>query len=154
MDLTIIAKVTAPTLPDPAELAELIPDAFAPVAGGDSAAIVVASVVVEVVPTMYSSPGPGATPAPPPAARYLASVSPATGPEAGGTELTLTGGGLTGIGGVRFEGATTEWAASFVVVDDNTVTCPTPPGTGLVDVIAFNGDPGDAALAAAFTYEP
>jgi hypothetical protein len=85
--------------------------------------------------------------------RRLDSVDPATGPEAGETEITLSGAGFTGIGGVRFEGPSgTAWAASFDVLDDQTMTCPTPPGTGVVDVIAFDGDPGDAVLPGGFTY--
>jgi hypothetical protein len=90
---------------------------------------------------------------PPPSGRHIASVNPNTGPEAGGTEITLSGGGFTNIGGVRFEGGgNTGWAPSFEVIDDNTMTCLTPTGTGVVDVIAFNGDPGDATLAGGFTY--
>jgi hypothetical protein len=92
-------------------------------------------------------------PKPPSAERRIDSVNPNTGPEAGGTEITLTGGGFTNIGGVRFEGPSgTQWAYSFEVIDDQTMTCPTPPGTGTVNVIAFNGDPGDATLEGGFTY--
>jgi hypothetical protein len=96
------------------------------------------------------------TPKPPsesPSGRHIASVDPNTGPEAGGTEITLSGGGFTNIGGVRFEGGgNTGWAPSFEVIDDSTMTCLTPTGAGVVDVIAFNGDPGDATLAGGFTY--
>jgi hypothetical protein len=92
-------------------------------------------------------------PSEPPSGRHIASVNPNTGPEAGGTEITLSGGGFTNIGGVRFEGGgNTGWAPSFEVIDDSTMTCLTPTGTGVVDVIAFNGDPGDAVLQGGFTY--
>jgi hypothetical protein len=89
-----------------------------------------------------------------PGERALDSVSPSEGPAAGGTEITLRGSGFTNIGGVRFEGVgQTGWAWSFTVVDDETITCPTPPmPVGTVDVIAFDGDPGDAVLENGFTY--
>lgn len=92
---------------------------------------------------------------PTPTKRTLESVEPNEGPAAGGTEITLHGTGFTNIGGVRFEGEhqQTGWAWSFEVVDDNTITCPTPPmAAGVVDVVAFNGDPGDAVLEGGFTY--
>ena len=93
-------------------------------------------------------------PPPPSDVRLLYSVEPSEGPAKGGTEITLHGEGFTGIGGVRFEGGgQTGWAWSFVVVDDETITCPTPPmPPGIVDVIAFDGDPGDAVLKEGFTY--
>ena len=93
-------------------------------------------------------------PQPAPAVRRLDSVEPTEGPAAGGTEITLTGVGFTNIGGVRFEGGGQQgWAWSYEVVDDNTITCPTPPmPAGVVDVIAFDGDPGDAVLSGGFTY--
>jgi hypothetical protein len=94
-------------------------------------------------------------PQPPPTAeRRLDSVDPPEGPAAGGTEITLTGMGFTNIGGVRFEGdGATGWAASFEVLDDTTMTCPTPAmPAGVVDVIAFDGDPGDAILTGGFTF--
>jgi hypothetical protein len=86
--------------------------------------------------------------------RRLDSVDPTEGPAAGGTQITLHGAGFTNIGGVRFEGGgNTGWAASFTVVDDATMTCPTPTmPAGVVDVIAFDGDPGDATLPAGFTF--
>jgi hypothetical protein len=85
--------------------------------------------------------------------RRIDSITPNVGPKAGGTTITLSGSGFTNIGGVRFEGSSgTAWAYSFEVIDDQHMTCPTPPGTGTVDVIAFDGDPGDAILAGGFTY--
>ena len=105
------------------------------------------------VPPEMQPPGPQPTP-PTPSSRHLDSVEPNEGPVAGGTEVTLTGVGFTNIGGVRFEGSNqTGWAWSFEVVDDNTITCPTPPmPAGVVTVVAFDGDPGDAVLENGFTY--
>jgi hypothetical protein len=85
--------------------------------------------------------------------RRIDSINPSQGPEQGGTEITIHGLGFTNIGGVRFEGSSgPQWAASFEVLNDYTLRCPTPPGTGVVDVIVFNGDPGDAKLPGGFTY--
>jgi hypothetical protein len=93
-------------------------------------------------------------PPPPPTGRTLTLVNPGEGPVAGGITITLHGTGLTGIGGVRFErGTQTGWADAFEVIDDQTMTCTTPQmSAGPVDVIAFDGDPGDAVLANGFTY--
>ena len=66
------------------------------------------------------------------AAPTLASLSPTTGPAAGGTTVTLTGTGLTGTTDVTFDGVP---AADVVVVDDSTVTVTTPAhAAGTVDV--------------------
>jgi hypothetical protein len=89
-----------------------------------------------------------------PGERALDSVTPSEGPAAGGTEITLHGSGFTNIGGVRFEGVgQMGWAWSFEVIDDETITCPTPPmPAGVVTVVAFDGDPGDAVLEDGFTF--
>lgn len=94
------------------------------------------------------------TPQPPGQTRRLDLVEPSEGPAAGGTMITLHGSGFTNIGGVRFEaGSQTGWAWSFNVEDDSTITCPVPPmPKGPADVIAFNGDPGDAVLKDGFTF--
>ncbi|MGK8522676.1 IPT/TIG domain-containing protein [Nocardia asteroides] len=59
----------------------------------------------------------------------LSSVSPSQGSTAGGTTVTLTGSGLTGVTSVNF-GATP--AASFTVNSDNQITAVSPPGSGIV----------------------
>ncbi|MEU7519813.1 IPT/TIG domain-containing protein [Kitasatospora aureofaciens] len=60
----------------------------------------------------------------------VTSVSPASGPAAGGTRVTVTGTAFTGATAVRF-GAIT---ASFTVVSDTQITATAPPGTGTVQV--------------------
>ncbi|MDO7882731.1 IPT/TIG domain-containing protein [Salinibacterium soli] len=59
-------------------------------------------------------------------------IDPDFGPEAGGTDVTITGTCFTGATGVLFDGVP---GTSFVVVNDTTITVVTPPGTpGFVDV--------------------
>jgi hypothetical protein len=57
---------------------------------------------------------------PPPA---VTSISPNKGPAAGGTSVTITGTGFTDVNQVRFGSVN---AASFVVVNDTTITAVTP----------------------------
>ena len=61
-----------------------------------------------------------------PAAPTLTAMTPATGPAAGGTAVTLTGTGFTGATAVTFAGI----AAPFTVVSDTQVTATTPAGAG------------------------
>jgi hypothetical protein len=61
---------------------------------------------------------------PPPSPPTVSDCSPATGPVAGGTPVTITGTGLTGCFRVYFG---TWWVTDVTVVDANTVTCSTPP---------------------------
>ncbi|WP_144267490.1 IPT/TIG domain-containing protein [Leifsonia xyli] len=68
------------------------------------------------------------------------SVSPANGPQTGGTDVTLTGTGFTGATGVTFGGAP---AAEMTVMDDSTITATTPahlPATVSIAVEHPNGD--------------
>jgi hypothetical protein len=58
-------------------------------------------------------------------------VDPGTGPEAGGTTVTITGTCFTGATGVLFG---TTAARSFRVVNDTTIIAVSPPGVGTVDV--------------------
>jgi hypothetical protein len=64
-------------------------------------------------------------------AQTVTSISPSSGPTAGGTSVTITGSGFTGATSVSF-GTTT--AASFSVVSDTQVTATSPSGSGTVDV--------------------
>jgi IPT/TIG domain-containing protein len=107
--------------------------------------------LVTVPPEMQ--PPPVGSPIVPPV-RRVDSVDPNEGPTTGGTPITLAGVGFTNIGGVRFESdGLTTWADAFVVVDDKTITCNTPATpAGVVDVVAFDGDPGDAVLIDGFTF--
>ncbi|NYK10676.1 hypothetical protein HNR14_002557 [Leifsonia naganoensis] len=75
----------------------------------------------------------------------ITSVAPASGPETGGTAVTITGTGFTGATGVTFGGTA---GTAFTVVNDTTITVTTPAHVpGAVDVIVQhpNGDsqPGD-----------
>ena len=66
------------------------------------------------------------TPAP-----TVAGISPNSGPDAGGTPVTITGSGFTGATGVDF-GMTA--ATDVTVVNSTTITAESPAGTGVVDV--------------------
>jgi hypothetical protein len=56
---------------------------------------------------------------------FIASLTPNTGPAAGGTAVTITGRNFTGATAVRFGTAN---AASFTVDDDMQITAVSPPG--------------------------
>jgi len=76
MDLKITVTVTTPTLPDAAQIAELIPQAFAQMAGGSPDDITVQGVSIEMVPVHFNTPAlfpnadqpPAIVPPPPPTA--------------------------------------------------------------------------------------
>jgi hypothetical protein len=77
-------------------------------------------------------------------------VSPATGPVAGGTLVTITGTDLTGATEVGFGGV----AAAFAVNDDGSITAVAPAGAaGTVDVtVTTDGGTSAAGPADEFTY--
>ncbi len=82
------------------------------------------------------------------------SVSPATGSEAGGTQLTITGANYATGGSlsVTVDGQ----AATGVTVDSATqITAITPSGTAgsAVDVVVVNGDGQDVTATDVFTYQ-
>jgi hypothetical protein len=84
--------------------------------------------------------------APPPA---VTGVSPASGPAAGGTAVTITGTGLAGATGVSFGGA-----AGTITADSATqITVTSPPGKGTVNITVTTPS-GTSAVTAAdqFTY--
>ena len=64
----------------------------------------------------------------------LTDVTPNVGDVAGGTAVTLTGAGFTSATGATFDGVA---ATSFVVVNDTSITCVTPAGAGLIDVVVI-----------------
>ncbi|MGQ4596623.1 IPT/TIG domain-containing protein [Nocardia sp. R6R-6] len=78
----------------------------------------------------------------------LTSLSPTGGPTAGGTVVTLTGTGLSGVTGVSF-GATP--ATSFSVVSNTQVTAVAPAGTGTVQVTVASASGSSNGLS--FTYQ-
>jgi hypothetical protein len=61
----------------------------------------------------------------------VTSISPATGPTAGGTVVAITGTGFTGTTTVKFGSNT---APSFTVNSATSITATSPAGTGTVDV--------------------
>lgn len=80
----------------------------------------------------------------------LASVSPASGPEPGGTSVTIRGTNFTRTEDTRVAFGET-LGLNLVVRDSTTITAQTPPGTGIVDVRVTNSN-GDASRSHAFTY--
>ncbi|HWE67430.1 MAG TPA: IPT/TIG domain-containing protein [Acidimicrobiales bacterium] len=80
----------------------------------------------------------------------VTSVTPAGGPPAGGTTVTITGSGFTHASAVKFG---TTAAKSFTINSDGSITAVSPAGTGVVDVTVTNPF-GTSATSAAdkFTY--
>ncbi|NEI69225.1 autotransporter domain-containing protein [Rhizobium lusitanum] len=85
------------------------------------------------------------------AAPTVTALSPATGPTAGGTSVTLTGTGFTGATAVHF-GATN--APGFSVNSDSSITVSSPSGSaGTVNVTVTNpGGTSTTGAANQFTY--
>ncbi|MFD6356924.1 IPT/TIG domain-containing protein, partial [Nocardia tengchongensis] len=77
----------------------------------------------------------------------LISISPSQGTTAGGTTVTLTGSGLTGVTAVSFGGAP---AASFTVDSNTQITAVTPAGTGIVSVTVTG--PGGTSNPVVYVY--
>jgi hypothetical protein len=76
-------------------------------------------------------------------------ISPASGPAAGSTPVTIRGAGFMRAAGVTFDGAA---GTSFAVVDDTTITVTTPSGAvGPADVVVIDAA-GNGALPRGFTY--
>jgi len=80
----------------------------------------------------------------------ITDVSPASGPTAGSTAITITGtqfqdGATVTVGGTS--------ATSIVVVSDTSITAMTPAGTaGAQDVVVTNPDAGTVTATGGFTY--
>jgi hypothetical protein len=76
----------------------------------------------------------------------VAKVDPDSGPPGGGTTVTITGSGFTGVDGVRFG---PDPAADVTVRSNTQVTATSPAGSGTVDVVVTRGNetsqPGPAA---------
>jgi hypothetical protein len=83
-----------------------------------------------------------------PSLAIITSVKPASGPARGGTSVTIKGTALTGTKWVFF-GAV---PAKHLTVNSNSITCTTPPGIGVVPVIAVNLSDQVSATAGIFTY--
>ena len=81
----------------------------------------------------------------------ITGTSPSTGPEDGGTPVTITGSCFTGATAVTFGGVD---ALSFTVVSDTEIDAVTPAGAGTVDVVVTGGGTcGTATDPGGFTYE-
>jgi IPT/TIG domain len=82
----------------------------------------------------------------------VSSVTPAEGPEGGGTTVTIGGSGFTGASAVQFGSAN---ATSFKVNSDSSITATAPSGSGTVDVMVTTPVTRTAATPAdQFTYQP
>ncbi len=85
-----------------------------------------------------------------PPAPAVTSVTPASGPAAGGTAVVIAGSNLAGATAVSF-GATP--ASGFVVDNPNQITATAPAGTGLVDVtVTTTGGTSAAGASDQFIY--
>lgn len=76
-------------------------------------------------------------------------VTPANGLAAGGTDVEITGDLFDGATAVTFGGTP---ATAVVVVDDQTITCTTPPHAAGAVTVAVTTPEGTGSKATAFTY--
>jgi len=92
----------------------------------------------------YVAPSSGGT------APVVSSVSPNSGPQAGDSQVTISGSGFTGVTGVDFG---SQPALSYTTLNASTIEAVSPPGTGTVDVTVI-APTGTSAISAAdqFTY--
>jgi hypothetical protein len=79
---------------------------------------------------------------------YVSSVSPTSGPAAGGTSVTVSGFNFSGATNVRFGTAS---APSFTVNSTAKITAITPPGSGTVQVRVTTPE-GTSTQSVTFTY--
>ncbi len=80
----------------------------------------------------------------------VSAISPASGPAAGGTKVTITGSGFTHVGVVSFG---SNWADYVTVDSDTQITTISPAGSGTVDVTVSTPSGTSATVAAdKFTY--
>jgi len=80
----------------------------------------------------------------------ISSISPATGPESGGTQVTIAGENFRPGAMVLF-GASP--ATNVVVESSVTIRATAPPGTGTIGLTVRNSDGQSAILQSAFTYQ-
>jgi hypothetical protein len=81
----------------------------------------------------------------------VTSVSPNSGPTAGGTSVTITGTTFTGATGVTFGGAA---ATSVAVVDATTITATTPAGAAGAASVIVTTPVGSSPANTLYTYIP
>ncbi len=85
------------------------------------------------------------------AAPTVTSISPAKGPAAGGTTVTITGTNFSGATGVTFDGT----AASYTVNSDTQITATAPAGTGTANIrVTTAGGPSAWSIGGFYTYIP
>jgi uncharacterized protein (TIGR03437 family) len=78
----------------------------------------------------------------------VTSISPTSGPAAGGTLVTILGSNFTGATSVTFAGKT----AKFTIVSDTEITATSPPhAAGTVSVVVHN-PAGHSSKTHKFTY--
>ncbi len=94
----------------------------------------------------------GSAPANAQAAPTLTAISPNSGPEAGGSNVTLTGTNLDPDASITTVTFGPNEAPSVDCSDDTTCVVQTPPGTGTVDVVISNAN--GTSNAVQFTYVP
>ena len=86
------------------------------------------------------------------AAPAVTKLSPSFGPAAGGTLVTITGTGFTGVTEVDFG---TTPATSLTFLSDTSITAESPAGTGVVDVtVTAAGGTSPISSADQFSYAP
>jgi Regulator of chromosome condensation (RCC1) repeat/IPT/TIG domain len=82
----------------------------------------------------------------------VTAVSPSSGPQPGGTPVTITGVNLAEATAVHFGAAA---ASSFTVNSATSIAAVSPPGTGVVDVsVTTPGGTSPANAGDKFTYQP
>lgn len=79
----------------------------------------------------------------------ITSISPATGPAAGGTSVTIKGTDFGGTSGVTFGGTA---ATSVKVINSTTITCVTPAKTAATVNVVVQDDSGDVTDTGAYVY--
>jgi hypothetical protein len=79
-------------------------------------------------------------------------LTPDNGPESGGTEVTITGAYFLDGELLDVEFGTGNSATGVTFMDSTIITCTTPAGSGMVDVIITRGDGQQATMTDGFTY--
>ena len=82
-------------------------------------------------------------------AATITAITPATGPAAGGTNVTITGKNFSGAEGATFGGTA---ATNFKVVSDSVITCTTPAKTAGTYNLVVVDDSGNVTKTNAFVY--
>ncbi len=83
-----------------------------------------------------------------PASPNISSITPSSGPDSGGTEVTITGSNFNQATSVNFG---SNAATSFQVINDDTIEASTPPGNSSVTVSVSNPI-GTSTSASSFQY--